>query len=46
MLSLCAVCELRDYELFEGVEEQELDQLGKGSQPSVVSKRNYIFYPR
>lgn len=45
MLSLCAVCELRDYELFEGVEEQELDQLGKGSQPSVVPKRNYIFTP-
>lgn len=45
MLSLCTVCELGEYELFEGVEQKELDQLGKGSQPSVVTKRNYIFTP-
>ncbi|BCJ85082.1 Crp/Fnr family transcriptional regulator [Effusibacillus dendaii] len=45
MSSLCAVCELSDYQLFEGVEQQELDQLGKGSQPTVVQKRNYIFTP-
>lgn len=45
MLSLCAVCELNQYELFQGVEEHELDQLGKGSQPSVVPKRKYIFTP-
>lgn len=45
MLSLCSVCELKEYDLFEGVEEQELDQVGKDSQPSVVPKRKYIFTP-
>lgn len=45
MLSLCAVCELSEYDLFRGVERKELDQLGKGSQPSVVPKRNFIFTP-
>ncbi|WP_018131542.1 Crp/Fnr family transcriptional regulator [Effusibacillus pohliae] len=45
MASLCAACELREYDLFRGVEQTELEQLGKGSQPTVVPKRNYIFTP-
>jgi CRP/FNR family cyclic AMP-dependent transcriptional regulator len=42
---VCAICSLKQYELFKDLNEEELDQLGRGSTPTVVPKREYIFTP-
>jgi CRP/FNR family transcriptional regulator, cyclic AMP receptor protein len=42
---LCEICSLRTYELFKDLNEEELDQLGRGSVPTIVPKRDYIFAP-
>ncbi|MGZ4123884.1 MAG: Crp/Fnr family transcriptional regulator [Tumebacillaceae bacterium] len=45
MSEICEICYLRQYELFKDLNEEELDQLGRGSQPTMVPKREYIFAP-
>lgn len=45
MSDFCEICYLRQYELFKDLNEEELDQLGRGSQPTMVPKREYIFTP-
>lgn len=45
MSGICEICYLRQYELFKDLNEEELDQLGRGSQPTMVPKREYIFTP-
>lgn len=45
MDALCVPCLLSEYELFDGVKTEELDQLGKGSYPTFVPKREYVFTP-
>jgi CRP/FNR family transcriptional regulator, cyclic AMP receptor protein len=42
---VCEICYLRQYDLFKDLNEEELDQLGRGSQPSMIPKREYIFTP-
>lgn len=41
----CEICYLKQYDLFKDLNEQELDQLGRGSQPTIIPKREYIFTP-
>jgi len=45
MSDICEICSLKQYELFKDLNEEELDLLGRGSQPSIVPKREYIFTP-
>lgn len=45
MSEICEICYLRQYELFKDLNEEEIDQLGRGSQPTMVPKREYIFTP-
>ncbi|MDB5083897.1 MAG: hypothetical protein JWN30_783 [Bacilli bacterium] len=45
MEAICVPCLLADYELFDGLQSEELDQLGKGSYPTFVPKRQYVFTP-
>lgn len=45
MSGICEICYLRQYDLFKDLDEEELDQLGRGSQPATVPKREYIFTP-
>ncbi|TCP52422.1 CRP/FNR family transcriptional regulator [Tumebacillus sp. BK434] len=44
-MSECAICYLGQYDLFKDLTEDELDMLGRGSQPTVIPKREYIFTP-
>ncbi|MBL0388773.1 Crp/Fnr family transcriptional regulator [Tumebacillus sp. ITR2] len=45
MSEICEICSLKTYELFKDLNEEELDQLGRGSTPTMVPKREYIFTP-
>lgn len=45
MSGICEICYLRQYDLFKDLDEEELDQLGRGSQSATVPKREYIFTP-
>lgn len=45
MSEICEICSLKTYELFKDLNEEELDQLGRGSIPTTVPKREYIFTP-
>jgi CRP/FNR family cyclic AMP-dependent transcriptional regulator len=41
----CEICYLGQYDLFKDLSPDELDQLGRVSQPSLIPKREYIFTP-
>lgn len=44
-MSNCEICYLGQYELFKDLNEDELDMLGRGSQSTIIPKREYIFTP-